>query len=94
MTGATLAQQAVSVRKRTMQNADVTRQPAARSGAMAAADLSLFAEPGFDPKAWVNSACDRRVRMRIVHAARLPRPLTRRPPAQLPGGRGAGALLV
>jgi hypothetical protein len=26
----------------------------------AAADLSAFAEPGFDCKAWVNSACDRR----------------------------------
>jgi hypothetical protein len=27
---------------------------------MAAADLSMFAEPAFDPKAWVNSACERR----------------------------------
>jgi hypothetical protein len=34
----------------------------------AAADLSLFAEAGFDAKAWVNSACERRVLPRAEHA--------------------------
>lgn len=70
--------------------------PQRRPAAMAAADLSVFAEAGFDPRAWVNAACDRRApracgkrELLFVRAADA---LACAP--QLPGGGAAGAVPV